>query len=417
MRFLHVLTLFGVLSINAFASASSLDKPASIIPLRVFEEFLPEFCEVRKQFHQIPELKYEETETASRVISFLRSYGYEDIITGIGGTGVSVVIDSGIPGKTVALRADMDALPLQEETGLEYVSMSPGKMHACGHDGHMTTLLMVAKVVMENRSVFKGKIKFIFQPAEEGGRGAEAMIKGGVLESPKVDAIFGYHNWPLEKGMIATKVGSIMAGDDRISIKIRGKGGHAALPHNTVNPLIVGSNLLQAYQQLVAQKNPTDLVVLNFCAFNAGTAYNVVPDTAELKGTLRTVSVETREFILRQMQVIAEGYSRASGAEIEVESVSNCIPTINSAREVETVLNAAASIVPMGKVKVLEHPVMPGEDFSFYLNVIPGCFFFVGYGEDRASLHSPHFDFEDAIMPVAACTLANSAINFLNKED
>lgn len=405
---------FCIFSINLQNLYCAIDCEEKI-PITAFQESLSDFTQIRRKLHQNPELRFQEMDTANFLKSYLHNLDVDQIIEGVANTGLVVLIDSRKPGKTVALRADMDALPLCEETGLSYTSKILNKMHACGHDGHMSTLLMVIKELCQSRDKFQGKIKCIFQPAEEGGGGADMMIAEGVLENPKVDAIFGFHNWPLKFGCLATKTGTLMAGADQIDIKIKGVSGHAAMPHTTVNPIVVGCHLLNSYQQILFQKNPTQLVVLNFCSFVGGESYNVVPDIVKIKGTLRTDGDLTRIDILEKIQKVTDSCAKGFDIEIKFESTPICCATINTVKETDLVVRVASKILSEDQnVLLLENPVMPGEDFSSYLKIVPGCFFFIGYGENNPSLHSPHYDFNDGIMPIAAYMLANTAINFLN---
>jgi amidohydrolase len=383
----------------------------------VFKANQAEFAKIRHHLHEMPEIKFQEFKTSAYIAKSLEGLGYK-VQSNIGGTtGLTAVLDSGRPGKTVAIRADMDGLPIMEQTKVDYKSKHEGMMHACGHDGHMATVLMVAKVLSERKDLFKGKIKFIFQPGEESGGGAKVLIDAGVLEAPKVDAIFGFHNWPLPKGDVATRVGTLMASTDHFEITIKGKGGHAAMPHLTKNPIIVGTHIIQGLQTLVSQKDPTDAVVMNIGAFQAGTTTNVVPDTAVIKGTYRTVSTNTRKMLQEKLQTIAGNCCNSMDATFELKyNAIGYPPTVNSKDGVDLVLTAAKEIVPSESVYQLEHPVMPGEDFAFYLEKIPGCFFFVGFGQDGPALHTAEYNFDDDIMATAGYVIARSAVEYLNAE-
>lgn len=383
-----------------------------MLPLSLFQNLKEEFSEIRRHLHKYPELKYQEKQTHDFVRQKLVEYGVTNIRT-MAGTGIVAVIDSGKEGRIVALRADMDGLPMQELTDKSYKSCHAGVMHACGHDGHMAALLMAAKVLCEQKHHWSGKIVLIFQPAEEGGAGALKMITEGCLENPKVEAIFGYHNWPLEKGVVAARAGAIMAGADGFKITLRGQGGHAAIPQKTINPIFTSGQLLSELQNILAQKNPTDPTVLNICQIEGGTTFNVVPDEVHMQGTLRTTDFSIREKILKQMENIFKAKELASGVKINFNLMENPYPaTINSKKEVEHILKIAAQGLGADKAIILEHPVMPAEDFSFYLQKIPGCFFFVGSGLERPSLHEATYDFNDDILEVAAFTLANAAVGY-----
>lgn len=381
-----------------------------------FKSLQNEYTSVRQDLHKIPEIKFKEIETAAYIKKHLTKLGYK-VQDNVGGTtGLTAILDSGRPGKTVAIRADMDGLPILEQTKLNYKSSHEGMMHACGHDGHMATVLMVAKVLADNKDLISGRIKFIFQPGEESGGGAKVLIDAGILENPKVDAIFGFHNWPLPKGDVATRVGTLMASTDHFEITLNGKGGHAAMPHVTKNPILVGTHIIQNMQTLASQKNPTDPVVLNVGAFQAGTTTNVVPDTALIKGTYRTVSADTRKMIQTKLDEITQNCCKTMDMTYEIKyNAVGYPPTVNSKPEAELVLATAGEVVPPEKAYLLDQPVMPGEDFSFYLEKVPGTFFFVGFGEDKPALHTATYNFDDDVMPIAAYVLAKSALNFLNK--
>ncbi len=382
-----------------------------------FKASQPEFAKIRHDLHQIPEIKFKEVKTAAYIAGYLRDIGYT-VQTDFGGTtGIVALLDSGKPGKTVAIRADMDALPICEKNTIEYKSQHEGMMHACGHDGHMATVLMAAKVLGQNTDKFQGRVKFIFQPAEEGGAGAKVLIEAGVLENPKVDAIFGYHNMPIPKGDVVTRLGPLLASSDSFEIQIQGKGGHAAWPHLTHNPIIDGANIIQNLLTLISQKNPTDAALINIGAFHAGTVNNVVPDTAVLLGTLRTVSPTTRESLKQKITAIVENCCNSVDSKGTIKFSEVGYPsTVNAQKGVDIVLKSAREIVAPEKVYLLEHPVIGSEDFSFYLEKIPGCFFFVGIGHNKPSPHAPDYNFDDDILPTAAYVLTSSAIAFLNEK-
>ena len=383
---------------------------------KVLHNLLDEMIEVRHQIHQTPELAKQEKYTALLVSNTLKKYGY-DVKENIGGYGVSAILDSGKPGRTVALRAEMDALPIQEETRLAYKSIHDNVMHACGHDGHTATLLMVAAALIPFKDKFKGKIKFIFQPAEETGSGALAMINAGILDNPRVDAIFGYHNTPkCEAGLFKTKIGCFMAGQDTFNIIIKGRGGHAANPNNIIDPIYIGSLLIQAIQSIVSRFNyPLEPLIISITQFHSGTTHNVIADNAFINGTIRTCSVESRQKIKQRLIELTKSIVESFGAKAEVEYQYCFPPTINYKDETELALNVAKEIIGEDNASYLDEQSMASEDFSYYLEKIPGCFFFIGNGVNKGVVHSSKYEFNDKIIPIAAEIMAQVAINYLNK--
>ena len=380
------------------------------------KEHASEAIRLRHELHQIPERQYTLPKTVKFVQQTLKKLGY-DVTSLVDGSGLVAILDSGRPGKTVALRADMDGLPIEEKTAVSYKSTHPGKMHACGHDGHMAAALLAAKVLPKHLDSFSGKIKFIFQPAEEGGAGAKAMIDEGVLDDPKVDAIFGHHNWPLAEKQIASRPGCIMAGAIYFEITVQGQGGHAAMPHKTVNPIIVAASIIQSIQASANQQDPVEPLVVNFGSIHGGATANVVPEIVTLQGTMRTVSDSMYERMVSTMKSQVENISRGAGARgsFTVLSKHPYPPTVNDPKMVDLVLETAREILPEEQVTRLAEPVMPSEDFSFYLREIPGCFFFSGYGLERPGLHTETYDYNDAILAQSAYVLARSAVRFLGR--
>lgn len=355
----------------------------------LIEQFLPDAIMIRRRLHQIPELKYKEKQTSALIVSTLNSYGYQ-VQEGVGRTGVVAVLDSGRPGYTVALRADIDALPIFEETGVSYQSKHPGIMHACGHDGHTATLLLVARVLQQIKPQLKGKVKLIFQPAEEGGKGSTAMIQDGVLESPHVDAIFGYHNWPgLPIHSIATRAGCILAGSGRFEITIPGKRAHFARPNDAVNPVTIGADWIQQIKKLTIPNT-----VLNLIGFNSGDWRQGTSEQAEIVGCFFYEDEQALNAIKQHLHSIVERAGSVVFHEFQ-------FPTINSFRETERVI-AAARTANVQNIYQLENCEMAGEDFGEYLKRVPGCYFLVGVGENASALHTSSFDFSDEILAGAA---------------
>lgn len=376
-------------------------------------DLIPELIKLRQQIHRNPELSFKELDTANLIVKQLQAYGITDIQTEVGRTGVLAVIDSGRPGKTVALRADMDALPMLEKTGKSYASQNKEVMHACGHDGHTATLLGVAAVLNKSRDFFKGKIKLFFQPAEEIGAGAPAMIADGALH--QVDAIFGYHNSPGVVGQIATRPGTVLAGVDLLKITIHGKGGHASLPQLCIDPVLIGAHLVVALQSIVSRRiAATDNAVITIAQFDAGTKENIIPDDAVLKGSMRTVTASQREFLVKEITTLVNHIANGFGAHAEIEFVQVLGPTINTSKETELVAEVARKSFGADSFIYLPNPLMVSEDFAYFLEKVPGCFFFIGTGNSiESEEHNSYYDFNDNILPVAVRMMSEVALEFL----
>jgi amidohydrolase len=355
----------------------------------------------RREMHMHPELLYDVHQTAAGVADKLKSFGCDDVIPGIGRTGVVGVIKGRKPGnKVVGLRADMDALPLEEETGLPYKSKVLGKMHACGHDGHTAMLLGAAKYLAETRN-FAGTAVVIFQPAEEGGAGGEAMVKDGLITRFGIQEVYGMHNFPgLPVGQFAIRSGPIMASAEHISIELEGKGGHAARPHIAVDTILVGCQIVNALQTIVARNvDPLEAAVVSVCMFQAGHTDNVIPQHAILRGTARALKPEVAALLRKRIDEVVEGTARLYGAKAKV-TYSNGYPVVvNHERETAFAADIAREIVGKDKVDTAVPPRMAAEDFAFMLNERPGAFIWVGNG-DSAGLHHPAYDFNDEAIPV-----------------
>ncbi len=369
----------------------------------------PEMAEWRQTIHRTPELCYEERATSDYVAAKLAEWGIE-VHRGLGVTGLVGVLRNGTSTRSIGLRADMDALPMSEETGLPYASQVPGKMHACGHDGHTAMLLGAARHLAETRN-FDGTVHFIFQPAEEGGAGARAMIQHGLFSRFPCDSVFGVHNDPnLELGQAAVVAGPVLAASDRVSIAITGKGGHAARPHQAVDPIVVGAQIVVAMQALVARRvDPLDSAVISLCQFHAGSASNVIPETAEIKGTVRTLRPETQDEMERLITATAQHVAAMNDAQVVVEYGRGYPPTVNHEAETERAALAAAKVLGDGGVIRKRPPNMGGEDFSFMLLERPGCFVKLGQrqgAKGAVSLHNPRYDFNDDLLPVGAAFFA-----------
>ena len=354
----------------------------------------------RRHLHAMPEILYDVHRTAAFVEEKLRAFGCDEVVPGIGRTGVVGIIRGNLgAGPVIGLRADMDALPLTELTGKPYASQTPGRMHACGHDGHTAMLLGAAKYLAETRQ-FAGTVAVIFQPAEEGGAGGKAMIEDGMMERFGIARMFGMHNMPgLPVGHFAIRPGPIMAATAEFTIAIEGKGGHAAMPHKAVDPIVAGSQLVAVLQTIAARTvDPIDSAVVSVTKFHAGDAHNVIPQTAELAGTVRTLRDEVAETVFSRMRAICDGIAAASGTRINLVIDVNYPVTRNDPEETGFVAGVAAEIAGAANVDTAVLPVMGGEDFSYMLNVRPGAFIFAGNG-DTAGLHHPAYDFNDELIP------------------
>jgi hippurate hydrolase len=355
----------------------------------------------RRDMHAHPELRYDVHRTAASVADKLKSFGCDDVVTGLGQTGVVGVIRGRKTGaKVVGLRADMDALPLEEETGLPYQSTVPGKMHACGHDGHTAMLLGAAKYLAETRN-FAGTAVVIFQPAEEGGAGALAMIKDGLMGRFGIQEVYGMHNFPgLPVGEFAIRSGALMASADHIEIALEGKGGHAARPHLGIDTILVGAQIVNQLQSIVARNvDPLEAAVVSICMFQAGHTDNVIPQHALLRGTARALKTDVRELLRLRIGEVIEGTARLYGATAKITYTNGYPVVVNRERETEFASAVAREIAGTNKVNTDMPPVMGAEDFAFMLQERPGAFIFVGNG-DSAGLHHPAYDFNDEVIPV-----------------
>ncbi|AVT77819.1 amidohydrolase [Rhodopseudomonas palustris] len=359
----------------------------------------PDIAAWRRTLHQQPELMYDVEGTAAFVAERLREFGCDQVVTGLGRTGVVGVIRGARPAgtgdlKAIGLRADMDALPIVEATGLPYASKVPGKMHACGHDGHTAMLLGAARYLAETRN-FAGDAVMIFQPAEEGGAGAAAMIDDGLMERFGIDQVYGMHNGPgIPVGAFAISPGPVMAATDAIDIRIEGHGGHAARPHLCVDPVLAGAQLITALQGIVSRNvDPFEAAVLSMCEFHAGNARNVIPQYAELKGTVRTMTAEVRDMVEQRVRDVVAGVAQVTGTRIELTYERGYPVLVNHMAETDVAIQVARDIAGESNVVPLP-PLMGAEDFAYMLEKRPGAFVFIGNG-DSAGLHHPAYDFND----------------------
>ncbi len=363
-------------------------------------EMQEEIAGWRRHLHQKPELNFDVFETADFVTRKLKEFGCDEVVTGLGKTGVVGVIKGNLgAGGAIGLRADMDALPIEEITGKPYASTVPGKMHACGHDGHTAMLLGAAKYLAETRN-FTGQVAVIFQPAEEGGGGGNEMVKDGMMERFGIQKVFGMHNMPsLPVGQFAIRPGAIMAATAEFTITVKGKGGHAALPHRAIDPIVAGSQLVQALQTIASRStDPAEAIVVSVTKFNAGSAYNVIPEHAVLAGTVRTLKKEVAKLAQERMAAICRGVAETTGTEVELDYDANYPVTFNHANETVFAGDVAARIAGETQVHREIQPLMGGEDFSYMLEARPGAFIFIGNG-DTANLHHPAYDFNDEAIP------------------
>ncbi|ACM37937.1 MULTISPECIES: M20 aminoacylase family protein [Rhizobium/Agrobacterium group] len=350
----------------------------------------------RHHLHQNPEILYDVHETAAFVTEKLKEFGVDEVVTGLGRTGVVGLIKGrGDGSRVIGLRADMDALPLQEITGKAWASKTDGRMHACGHDGHTAMLLGAAKYLAENRN-FNGSVAVIFQPAEEGGAGALAMVEDGLMERFDIAEVYGMHNMPgMPVGTFAIRKGGIMAAPDKFFITIKGRGGHAAEPHRAIDPIAIGAQIVTNLQLIAARSaNPVRSVVVSVTRFQAGTTHNIIPEQAELTGTVRTHDDETQDMAERRIREIVAGVASAHGAEADVIYERPCPVTANHPEETDNAARAAIDIVGEGNVNTDVAPSMAGEDFAFMLKARPGAYIMIGNG-NTAGLHNPAYDFND----------------------
>jgi amidohydrolase len=356
----------------------------------------------RRDIHAHPEILFDVQRTAASVAEKLKAFGCDEIVTGIGRTGVVGVIHGkpGGAGKVIGLRADMDALPMDEETNLPYRSTNPGRMHACGHDGHTAMLLGAAKYLAETRN-FSGTAVVIFQPAEEGGGGGREMVKDGMMERFGIQEVYGMHNMPgLPVGEFAIRSGPLLAAADRIVIEIEGHGSHAAKPHQGIDPVVIGAHIVAQTQSIVSRSvDPIKSGLISICQFHAGSADNVIPQSATLRGTARSLLPEVRDTLENRLREVVENTGRAFGAKATLTYNRHYPVTSNHEAQTKFAAAVASGVVGTERVDANTPPLMGGEDFSFMLEARPGAFIFIGNG-NSAGLHHPAYDFDDNVLPV-----------------
>ena len=370
--------------------------------------FENEMISWRHHFHENPELAYKEFNTSKKVVELLKEFGITEIEEGIGKTGVVATLENGT-GKTIGLRADMDALPIFEENkNKKYKSKCDGKMHACGHDGHTTMLLGAAKYLSETKN-FKGKVVLIFQPAEEGFAGAKAMIDDGLLERYPINEIYGMHNMPgLEAGVLAIESGPRLAAADNFVIEIIGKGAHGAMPSNSIDPIVCGASIIQNLQHIVSRNSdPKETLVITVASFNSGHANNVIPKSASLSGTIRYYNDKIGVLAKKRFFEVVNSTCDAFGAKADINFQKGYPATINHKKQSEFAYESAKKIVG-NKASSSQAPMMGSEDFSYFLKKVPGCFAWIGNGPS-ASLHNPKYDFNDSVLSIGSSFLASIA--------
>jgi amidohydrolase len=371
----------------------------------------------RRDFHQHPELSFQEVRTAGIVAGELTRLGLE-VQAGIGKTGVIAVLEGESDGPTILVRADMDALPIQEENQVDFASETPGVMHACGHDGHTAVALAVAELMSEHRGKIAGRIKFIFQPAEEIGLGADAMIKDGALLDPVPDITLGLHFWnEVPVGTVALTDGPMMAASGDITIQVHGKGGHGALPHEAHDPVVASAQIITALQTIVSSNvRPTDVAVISITQVHGGDAFNVIPSMVTMRGTIRAMRREVIELLSKRMREIVNGVATSLGCTADIEVKDLTLPVINSAVVNNKLRQVFAEVAP--DVKLTQYQTMAAEDVSYFLNAAPGTFFFVGAANPEKGLdyphHHPRFNFDDeAAIPLAVELMASAVASYV----
>ena len=368
--------------------------------------FEKDMAEWRRHLHQYPELGRECYKTAEYVTERLKEFGITEIHSGYASSGLVAIIEGKAPGRTIGLRADMDALPIKENTGLSYSSKNEGVMHACGHDGHTAMLLGAARYLAETRN-FSGRVALIFQPDEEATGGAKAMVEEGIIEQFLIDEVYALHNIPgHDVGVMYTRSGPIMAGADSFSVEIKGKGGHAAYPHEVKDPIVAALSIAQAFQTIVSRNNiPSDDLVISITQVHSGTTDNVIPEIAYLNGTVRTFDLSVQEMVIERMEKIISGFAMSFEVDAKLNYEKGYPPTINHDDATNFAIEVAKDVCGSDQVLTSVGKEMGAEDFSYMLEKRPGAYLFLGIG-DAAGLHNPNYDFNDAAAPVGASFFA-----------
>lgn len=374
--------------------------------------------DLRRDFHRHPELGFQEVRTAGIVARELTDLGLE-VSTGVGKTGVVATLEGGSQEPVVLVRFDMDALPIQEETGAEYASQTPGIMHACGHDGHTAAGLAVARMLDARKGELAGTVKFVFQPAEEGLGGAKAMVADGVLENPRPDLSLSLHLWNDKPvGWIGVTPGPTMSASDSFTVKIVGRGGHGAAPYLAIDPVVAGAQVISALQNIVARNvDPLESAVVTVTSMTGGEAFNVIPETVELKGTIRSYNPEIRKLVIERFETITTGIAEALSCRAEVELKRVTPAVVNDPEMARRVQEVAARVFPDSMIDKQER-TMGSEDMAYMMEDIPGCYFFVGSANHESGLdaahHHPKFDFDESVLPRAAALMASAVVEFLD---
>lgn len=379
----------------------------------VQESFAERIVELRRDIHREPELGFGTEKTAQKVLAALEGLPLE-IQTGVAENGIVATLKGGGDGPTVGLRADMDALPIHEETGLDFASGTDGKMHACGHDGHTSMLVGAAHALSGMRDRLNGTVKFIFQPAEEGGGGGRVMVEEGVAGD--IDSIFALHLWPgLPFGTAATKSGPIMAAADAFEMKVKGRGGHGAMPHLTVDAIAISAQVVMALQTIVAREvDPVEPAVITVGEIEAGSAFNIIPETARLGGTVRTLNADLRESMPQRIEELACGVAQGMRGDAELDYTFSYPVTVNDEASARLALGVIGDLFGEDDALELPNPTMGAEDFAFFLEKLPGAFVWLGVGEDVSGLHTPTFAFDEEILPRGSALLAALAMKSLS---
>lgn len=383
------------------------------------KEIEGEVISIRRKLHQIPEISMEEHQTSEMIAEYLKEIDVE-VIENIGGTGVVAVLEGKETGKTLAIRSDIDALPIEEKTGLAFSSKNKGKMHACGHDGHMAIALGTAKVLSEFKEEIKGKVKFIFQPAEEELIGANEMLKDNVLQNPDVDAILGLHIWPdIESGLIGVRPGPIMAAVDKFEIELIGKGGHGGIPQKAIDPVVMTSSLIDRIQSIVSREiDPTKAAVVTIGKIQGGTAYNIIPDKVHLEGTVRTFEIEIRDYIENRIKKITKNVSEGFEGNYNIKYKRKVPPVFNHKKFTKNIIAKLKGL--LGEEKVIRdfNLSMGGEDFALYQNQIPGTYMFLGTRNESKDIvkpiHHPEYNIDEDILKLGVKVFSSLALDFLD---